>query len=96
MTSLRSWRKYPPTYRAKELEILASWIQAGESGSIIGPAGAGKSNLVGFICHQPDVIAEQYLRHTLKAAIVLVDLNNLTSQDLSTLYRVILRSLASL
>lgn len=89
----RSWEAYKPTYRAREMEILADWIQAGESGSIVGLAGSGKSNLLGFLSHRPEVMA-QYLRDsTLKLALVQVDLNNLPGNDLATFYRIILRSL---
>lgn len=93
MVSKRAWETYPHTYRAREMEILAGWIRAGESGSVVGLAGAGKSNLLGFLCHQPQVMAGQYLRDSFKLALVLVDLNNLPGNDLSTFYRVILRSL---
>lgn len=92
--SRRAWEKYPQTYRAREMEILADWIRAGESSSIVGLAGAGKSNLLGFLCSQPQVITERYLQDSsLKLALVLVDLNNLPSNDLATFYRVVLRSL---
>lgn len=61
MASKRAWEAYPSTYRAREMKILSSWIQAGESGSAIGLAGAGKSNLLGFLSHRPEMIVEQYL-----------------------------------
>lgn len=93
MVSKRAWETYPRTYRAREIEILADWIRAGESGSVVGLAGAGKSNLLGFLCHQPQTIAERYLQNSFKLALILVDLNNLPGNDLSTSYRVILRSL---
>jgi hypothetical protein len=32
MTSKRAWETYPPTYRAREMDILARWIQAGGHG----------------------------------------------------------------
>lgn len=91
--SKRAWEAYPATYRAREMEILAGWIQAGESGSVIGLAGAGKSNLLGFLSHQPDAIAPYLTDSDLKLALVQVDLNNLPDNDLATFYRVILRSL---
>ncbi len=90
MTSKRAWETYPSTYRAREIKTLAGWIRAGESSSIVGPAGAGKSNLLGFLCHQPEVIAKQL---PFKSALVRVDLNNLPDRRLSTFYRIILRSL---
>jgi hypothetical protein len=93
MVDRRFWEAYKPIYRAREMKILAGWIQAGESGSIMGLAGSGKSNLLGFLSHRPEVMA-QYLRdRSLKLALVQVDLNNLPGNDLATFYRVILRSL---
>ena len=42
MASKRNWNAYPATYRAREIQQLASWIQAGESGSPQVPAGRGR------------------------------------------------------
>ena len=92
-TSKRDWRRFQPTYRAKEMQTLANWIQAGESGSLIGLAGAGKSNLLGFLCHHPDAMQSYLKERPLKLALVQVDLNNLPGLDLATFYRIILRSL---
>ena len=92
MASKRDWKAYPATYRAREIKQLAGWIQAGESGSIIGLPGAGKSNLLGFLSHRPDVL-EQYLPNTQsKLVLVWVDLNNMPDSDLATFFRVVLRS----
>lgn len=75
------------------MAILAGWIKAGESGSIIGLPGAGKSNLLGFLSHRPEVL-RSYLPDSFgNLALIHVDLNNLPDDDLSTFYRVILRSL---
>lgn len=93
MGSRRAWDAYPPTYRPHEMKTLARWIRAGESGSIVGLAGAGKSNLLGFLCHRPQIMAQRYLQGALKIVLVWVDLNNLTGYDLATFFRVILRSL---
>jgi hypothetical protein len=35
----------PATYRSKEMQTIARWILAGESGSVVGLAGCGRSNL---------------------------------------------------
>jgi hypothetical protein len=93
MVSKRAWEKYPLTYRAREIKILVEWIRAGESGSVIGLAGAGKSNLLGFLSHRPEVMAPYLNANSFKLALVLVDLNSLPANDLATFYRVILRSL---
>jgi DNA helicase HerA-like ATPase len=94
MVSRRAWEAYPATYREREVEILANWVRMGESGSVVGSAGAGKSNLLGFLCARPEVITRRFVSpHPLALALVLVDLNGLPSSDLSTFYRVIMRSL---
>ena len=84
MASVRAWDRYPPTYRAREMQVLSDWIRAAESGSVVGLAGAGKSNLLRCLCHRPELPGH---------VPVLVDLNSLHEISLSVLYRVILRSL---
>lgn len=91
----RSWDIYPATYRAEEVGILAEWIRRGNSGAVIGVAGTGKSNLLGFLSHRPEVIhAHWHHNATLTAPVVLIalELDSLPADDLATLYRVILRS----
>jgi hypothetical protein len=88
----RSWAAYPASYRAKEMQIVAQWIAAGESGVVVGLAGSGKSNLLGFLAHRPDVL-RSYLPSPARSAVLIpVDLNNLPANDLATIYRVLLRS----
>lgn len=92
MPASRSWSRYRLGYRAREMRVLAGWIWAGFSGSVVGSAGIGKSNLLGYLCHRPDAL-EQYLpTDSIARALISVDLNNLPADDTSTLYRVILRS----
>ena len=92
MKSRRAWETYPATYRSREIQQVADWIQAGESGSIIGLPGAGKSNLLGFLSHQPEVLNHYLPENFGRLALVWVDLNNLPNNDLSTFFRMILRS----
>ena len=93
MVSKRAWKNYPATYREQEIGILANWIRAGESGSVIGLPGAGKSNLLGFVSHRPDVLEEHLSNSSGEVAVILVDLNNMPNDDLATFFRVIIRSL---
>lgn len=92
MTTRRGWLSFPITYCAREMKRLAAWIQAGQSGAVVGPAGVGKSNLLGFLCHRPDALALYLDTPPQPIALILVDLNDLPAADVSTLYRLILRA----
>lgn len=46
------WDSYPPTYRQKEVQALLAAVRAGESVSLLGLSGAGKSNLLGFLANR--------------------------------------------
>lgn len=86
------WAAYPRNYREKEMKMLTGWIAAGESGSVVGLPGSGRSNLLGFLCHRPEVVRAYLPAQVGPAALIPVDINNLPANNLSTLYRVILRS----
>jgi len=92
MTITRSWAAYPAGYRAREMRIIARWISAGESGSVVGLPGSGRSNLLGFLCHRPEVLQSYLLPHFREVVLVPVDLNSLPANNLATLYRVLLRA----
>jgi len=92
VTFCRSWKAYAPTYRAKEMKILAGWIATGTSSTVVGLPGTGKSNLLGFLCHRPDVLQTYLPPGNSSVAVIPVDLNNLPANTLATFYRVILRS----
>ncbi len=86
------WRPFPAQHRAREMAMLADWIVAGESGSVVGLAGTGRANFLGFLCQRPDALALYLGEQAGRVQLISVDLNNLPSHDLATLYRVILRS----
>jgi hypothetical protein len=92
MAVSRSWKAYRLTYRAEQMQTLAGWILAGVSGSVVGLAGAGKSNLLGFLCHRTEALQSYLAPQAGLVALIPVDLNNLLSNTLATFYRVILRS----
>ncbi|MCL4295857.1 MAG: winged helix-turn-helix domain-containing protein [Anaerolineae bacterium] len=92
MTTNRSWAAYSRSYRSKEMDTLAGWIRSGASGAVVGLTGAGKSNLLGFLCHRPEILQSYLAPWAGSVALVLVDLNNLPVSNLSSLYRLILRS----
>lgn len=92
MITSQSWTAYNPTYRSREMKIIAGWILSGESGSVVGLPGCGRANLLGFLCHRPQVF-QSYLPPKAKpVALIPVDLINLPANNLSTLYRVMFRS----
>jgi hypothetical protein len=93
MAEHRLWATFPPTYRQDEMKALAHWIAARVGGSVVGLPGCGRSNLLGFLCHRPRVLQSYLPPQAARVAVVPVDLNNLPTTDLSTLYRVLLRSL---
>ena len=80
------------TYRQQEMRFIAHWLEAGDSGAVVGLAGAGKSNFLRFLCNQPAAIARHF--HTKEQTVIPIeiDLNDLPAYDLSTFYRVILRA----
>lgn len=90
--SYRSWARYPLDYRTREMQTLAEWSASGTSGSVIGVAGVGKSNLLGYLAHRPEALQQHLDQKSPGLIHVSVDLNNLPTNDISTLYRAILRS----
>lgn len=92
MGASRAWAAYPSTYRAAEISILANWIHREQSGAVVGLPGCGRSNLLGFLCHRPEALRSYLPVEAGPVVLIPVDLNNLPTHDLSTLYRVILRA----
>jgi DNA-binding winged helix-turn-helix (wHTH) protein len=88
----KNWETQAPTYRAREMKILANWIAAGESGSVVGLAGCGRTNLLEFLCYRPDVLQGYLLSQISPVVLIPIDLNNLPANDPATLYRTILRA----
>ena len=95
MIATKSIKNFPLAYRSLEMETLTSWLKTGQSGSVTGLPGCGRSNLLDFLCHRPDVLREQqYLGTEADQVVVIpVDLNHLPTYDTATFYRVILRAL---
>jgi DNA-binding winged helix-turn-helix (wHTH) protein len=91
MQANRAWTNYRLSYRSREMETLAGWIQIGTSGTVAGVTGIGKSNLLGFLCHRPEAIRQYLPSDGEKVIPIAVDINSLPTNDVSTLYRIILR-----
>ncbi|MEZ4736972.1 MAG: winged helix-turn-helix domain-containing protein [Caldilineaceae bacterium] len=88
------WVDHAPTYRAHEVQRLASWILTAASGSVIGLSGSGKSDLLGFLCHRPEVLNGYLPARAQPVTLLPMDLNNLPDRTLAALFRVILRTFA--
>jgi len=88
------WADHGPTYRASEVQLLANWILTGASGSVIGLNGSGKSDLLGYLCHRPEVLNGYLPARAQPVTLLPMDLNNLPARTLSALFRVILRTFA--
>lgn len=91
-TAVNYWKKFPQTYRAEEMALLAQWIATGESGSVVGLAGVGRATLLGFLCNRPDALQAYLPAYAAPVTLVSLDLNNLPDNRPATLYRIILRS----
>ena len=70
-TPTTSWEEYPATYREREVQTLLSAVRAGESASLVGLSGAGKSNVMGFLAHRVSLPDHRF---------ALVDCNRLTER----------------
>ncbi|MBP8000429.1 MAG: winged helix-turn-helix domain-containing protein [Chloroflexi bacterium] len=87
-----AWDQLPASYRAQEMKTVARWLSAGESGSVIGLPGTGRATFLGFLCHRPDALRQYLTPYSDQVILMPVDLNNLPDEQLSTFYRVLLRS----
>jgi hypothetical protein len=79
------WDTYPADYRAAEVRAILSATRAGESVSVVGLSGAGKSNLIGFLAQR---------QSTPEHPLVLVDANRLAEPTPAALFRLIRRALS--
>jgi hypothetical protein len=92
MVDARFRELYPTNYRAQELQQIASWMAAGESGAVVGLVGSGRSNLLTFLCQSPGVLTPYLGARAAKTIFIPVDIYNLPVNDLSCLYRTILHA----
>lgn len=81
---MSDWDTYPTDYRAKEIEMILKARRAGESISVIGLSGAGKSNLLGFLFHRAPDLAGNF---------ILVDCNRLVEPTPAAFWQLIAGSL---
>lgn len=91
MSVSQEWQQFPKTYREAEVKMVASWITAGESGSVIGISGTGRATFLDYLCFRSDAI-QPHLTLSKAVYLIRVDLNNLPDERLATFYRILLRS----
>ena len=82
----------PDDYRAEEMALLVSWIASGESGSVLGLPGVGRSTLLDYLCQRSQRLNRHPGDQGAAVVALAVDLNNLPDNSLATLYRTLLRS----
>jgi DNA-binding winged helix-turn-helix (wHTH) protein len=81
--------RYTRTYRAAEARQVMGWIEAGQSGCLIGLRGAGKSNFLQFLLRE--YVGQQYLgRDYADFIFVLIDLLALTECAEWAVYELVL------
>jgi ABC-type glutathione transport system ATPase component len=78
------WDTYPADYRAAEVRAILAAARAGESVSLLGLSGAGKSNLTGFLAQR---------QSTPEHPMILVDGNRLAEPTPPALFRHMRRAL---
>lgn len=86
-------QRYASFYRSREIIELAEWVRAGSSGSIVGLAGSGKSNLMFVLGREPERLRQYLDANVPTVAVITVDLNNLADDRVATLYRLIIRAM---
>jgi hypothetical protein len=84
---MRDWDTYPTDYRAQEIDAILKALQAGESVSVIGLSGAGKSNLLGYLFYRPPAFEGEF---------ILVDCNRLPDTTPAAFWHLIGEALGAL
>lgn len=80
----KSWDAFPPDYRQAAVTAVLDAVRAGESVSIVGLSGSGKSNLLGYLAHRCS---------TADHPLLLLDCNRLLEHTAPALLRLARRSL---
>jgi hypothetical protein len=92
MNASDPWVSYAPSYRSREIDLLARWAAAGISGSVVGLVGSGRSNLLRYVCEHPTAFARHLPPDGPSVTLVAVDLHDLPSDNLYDLHRILLHA----
>ena len=92
MLPARRWSRYHATYRAPQMELVAQWLANSTSCAVVGMAGCGKSNFLGFLSRKPLALSPYLGELAKKIVPIPVDLNSLPTNTLDTFFRLLLRS----
>ena len=87
------WAESPVTYRQELVHTILGWVRVGESGSVVGMSGAGKSNLLGFLASRPDAVQPFLGDAASDTCLLLLDANLLPALTRTAFYREMLQSL---
>ena len=78
------WDTYPLDYRSEEINAVINAALSGDSVSLVGLSGAGKSNLVGFLANRwGDIAGDDHN----KLEFTLVDCNQITDKTPNAFYK---------
>jgi hypothetical protein len=78
------WKQHPDNYRAQAVQAVLTALRAGESVSVIGLSGMGKSNLLGFLANRKMGGSDKQILG------ILVDCNRLIDYSASGLFEFML------
>lgn len=91
--SLAYWRDFPQSYRREQIATVAGWALSGESGVLVGGAGMGKSNLLGFLTARPDALRVHMPEGAPPVYVLRFDSNSLPTFSIAAFYRGLLYAL---
>jgi hypothetical protein len=92
MNASDTWVSYAPSYRTREIRLLAAWAASGTSASVVGLVGSGRSNLLRYLCEHPTAFARHVPSESPPVTLIAVDLYDLPSDNLYDLYRTLLHA----
>ncbi len=83
---MSAWDIYPGNYREREINILLSYVKAGDCAALIGLSGSGKSNLLGFIANRVAALEKSI-------TFQLVDCNRLDDSSREAFFQMLVQTL---